>query len=107
MSIYVSNVLKFRIEPRNAPPRSPYLSPHQMLCTLFADETPMMDFLKDIYQAHRIVTVRDWDHFGGARLFDAFQLDNASRKEFNEMIGAPYRPNFAQAAPVVALRPER
>ena len=74
---------------------------------LFADETPMMDFLKDIYQAHRIVTVRDWDHFGGARLFDAFQLDNASRKEFNEMIGAPYRPNFAQAAPVVALRPER
>lgn len=101
----MSNVFRFRIPSTSAPPRCEGLAPHQMLCTLFLDGTPIMDFLKDIFQGYGILTVQHWDHRGGTFLFDQFNLDDASRKRFNETVGSPRRPPPSAPAPVRELRP--
>jgi len=99
---FVTNVVRFRTCPRRDG-----LPPHQMLSLLFDDRTPVMDFLKAIYRAHRIVTVRDWDQLGGFGLFDRFKLDDASRQEFMEAVGTPQRPVRKLAGEIAVLRPSR
>jgi hypothetical protein len=66
-----------------------------------------MDFLKDLYQQHRILTVHDWDSFGGSYLFEKFNLDDASRREFRDAVGSPYRPLAKASAHVLVLRPQQ
>ena len=98
-----NNVVELQVEPRHAPSRAACLSAHQMLCGLFADRTPVMDFLKDIYQHYGIVTVQQWDREGGAHLFDEFELSASARRQFNERVGSPHRPAALREARVIAL----
>ena len=100
----VSNVAELQVEPCHAPPRHAFLSPHQMLCGLFADQTPVMTFLKEIYRDYGIITVQQWDRVGGAYLFDKFNLSAEARVQFNERVGSPHRPASIPKGRVIALR---
>ncbi|WP_156381021.1 hypothetical protein [Pseudolabrys sp. Root1462] len=100
----MSNVVELQVEPRHAPARQAFLSPHQMLCALFADRTPVMSFLKNIYRSYGIITVQQWDRVGGGHLFDEFNLSAAGRRQFNERVGSPHRPASMSEGRVVALR---
>lgn len=104
--MHVSTVHRFPRGRAKVPPRDPHLAPHQMLCGLFDDQTPVMDFLKDLYQLHGILTVRDWDRAGGSHLFDKHKLNAAARRQFNARVGAPLRPATVRASSVVAFRRE-
>lgn len=100
-------VIEFPAKRTSVPMRCEYMPPHRTLCSLFDPESPLMDFLKDLYQQHRILTVHDWDSFGGPYLFEKFNLDDASRREFRDAVGSPYRPLAKAGAHVLVLRPQQ